>query len=172
MLTRREFVTMLPAAGAALAVGVNLGISEVKTEKFSVLPHPPAAPAPVIEYWEQEINSTIESLEAILHYLAAAPLTPPDQVDGQRLLDLEMEAILSMEDLQNSFSDTGPLSFERCYEITTGRTAWFWSLREDILQGRSSRDFIQKEIDVLRRHHPDQAEAIAELQALLDGGAL
>lgn len=176
MTTRRQFLTnVLLAAPVATvsALATAAALESSSADECELLPTAPPPFGPpertaIIDDWRARIDSTIVALEKFWGYLGEARALPTDQVDGVQLFDLQVNAEIAMDKLEDALTyfRNEDNDIDALYRLTTGHKEYFWCLKRDTLKGgKAARGWIQSQIDAVRKDDPASA---LELQAILD----
>lgn len=172
--TRRDFIkTLGKTSVAALAAAPLLALITQESSADSIEHAPTQAPpfgpperTAAIDACAKLVDETLVKLERFWGFLRDIRALPPEQVDGVKLLDLENEAHSAMDDLTGTIECS--TDFEDVFKWATGKRASYWCLKSDIIGNEKykfDRDFIQRELDAIRKDDPAIAD---ELQALLN----
>lgn len=185
--SRRQFLanlaTALPAvalAGCAVSVATDAAPIALESSEDpnyvtihkSLLEYAPEQPAPygpaertaLIDACAARVDKTLVVLERLYGFLLEARALPPSQVDGSEWLRLEYAVIDAEMELDNAMQSS--TYFEDAIEAATGRRAYYWCLRDEILNNADlDLEDTELEINAFKEDYPGQ---VAELQALLD----
>jgi hypothetical protein len=142
----------------------HAALDDIEFSQPQPAPYGPAERTAAIDRCAQIVDETIQTLECFWGFLLDARALPPDQVDGGKWLDLENGVIDAEYKLDSAIQSSD--FFEAAIETATGRRAYFWCLKSDII-GNDKLDvaFVQSEINAFREDYPGQTN---ELQALLN----